>query len=108
SSAPISGSSDAPERSMPGNVVSIASRRAHHLGCYLAMPAAEGPMPGVVLASAIHGVDADLRAMADEFANRGFIAAVPDLFALSRRPDASQDARSRVEQLRVGEADMAD
>jgi len=93
---------------MPGNVVSIASRRGGYLGCYLATPAAEGPVPGVVLASAVHGVDADLRAMADEFAERGFIAAAPDLFARSRRPDASQDARSRVEQLRVGEADMAD
>jgi len=92
---------------MPGHVVSIASSRGRYLGCYLAMPAAEAPVPGVVLASAIRGVDADVIALADEFASRGFIAAAPDLFASSRPPDASQDARSRIEQLRAGEADMA-
>lgn len=93
---------------MPGRVVSIASGRGGRLGCYLAMPAAHIPVPGVVLASAVHGVDADVIALADEFASRGFIAAAPDLFASSRAPDRSQGARSRIGQLRAGEADMAD
>jgi carboxymethylenebutenolidase len=33
-----------------------------------------------VLASAVHGVDSDIVAIADEFASHGFIAAAPDLF----------------------------
>ncbi len=37
-------------------------------------------MPAIVLTSAVHGVDADIRAIADEFAANGVIAAAPDLF----------------------------
>ena len=47
--------------------------------CYLAMPQAGGETAAVVLASAVHGVDKDIRDLADEFAGHGFIAAAPDL-----------------------------
>ena len=39
-------------------------------------------VPAVVLASAIHGVDNDLRGIADEFASHGYIAAAPGFTAL--------------------------
>ena len=68
-----------------------------------------------MLASAIHGPDADVRAIADEFAARGFIAAAPDLFWRSvpgplPREDkrAAERAQPRLEKIKAGEADMAD
>jgi carboxymethylenebutenolidase len=68
-----------------------------------------------VLASTVRGVDADLRAIADEFATLGFIAAAPDLFWRSLSGPHSHDARrvaqhvpSRLEQIKAGEGDMAD
>jgi carboxymethylenebutenolidase len=78
-------------------------------------PDATGKVPAIVLASAIHGVDADLRALADEFASHGYIAAAPDLFWRTvPGPLARDDKRSgprgqpRLEVIRKGEADMAD
>jgi len=43
-------------------------------------PDVAGKVPAIVLASAVHGVDKDIRAIADEFAANGYIAAAPDLF----------------------------
>jgi carboxymethylenebutenolidase len=69
----------------------------------------------VVLASAVHGVDADIRDIADEFAALGYIAAAPDLFWRSlpgplTRDDKRSAERSqpRLEKIKAGEADMAD
>ena len=83
--------------------------------CYLATPDAAGRVPAIVLASAIHGVDGNLRAIADEFAAHGYIAAAPDLFWRSvPGPLARDDERTtgrgqpRPEKIRAGEADMVD
>jgi carboxymethylenebutenolidase len=69
----------------------------------------------VVLASAVHGVNGDLRAIADEFADHGYIAAAPDLFWRTipgplGRDDERTKVRSqpRLEKIRTGEADLAD
>jgi len=69
----------------------------------------------VVLASAIHGVDGDIRAIADEFASQGYIAAAPDLFwrsvpgPLARDDDRTKPrGQPRLEKIRDGESDMAD
>ena len=83
--------------------------------CYLSIPGGTAKVPAVVLASAIHGVDADIRAIADEFAAEGYIAAAPDLFSRSAAPGplARDDPRTtprgqpRLEKIRAGEADMA-
>jgi carboxymethylenebutenolidase len=68
-----------------------------------------------VLASAIHGVDTDMIAIADELAAYGGIVAVPDLFWRSMAgplprndPRAAQRAQPRLEQIKVGEDDMID
>ena len=60
--------------------IKIRSVEGKDFDCYVVTPDGAGKAPAVVLASAIHGVDADLRAIADEFAAKGFIAAAPDLF----------------------------
>jgi len=93
----------------------LAGRGGGEFDCYLALPEGAAKVPAVVLASAIHGVDADMRAIADEFAARGFIAAAPDLFWRSvPGPLARGDERTtgrgqpRAEKIKAGEADMAD
>lgn len=100
---------------MPVETIKIASRDGGAFDCYLALPAADGPVPAIVLASAVHGVDNDLRAIADEFAGQGYIAAAPDLFwrtipgPLPRSDSrASERSQPRLERIKAGEADLAD
>ena len=83
--------------------------------CYWAAPKGEGEVPGIVLCSAVHGVDKDLKGIADEFAARGFLAAAPDLFwrsvpgPIARGDDrASKRAQPRLEKIRDGEADLSE
>jgi carboxymethylenebutenolidase len=101
---------------MPGETIQIHGRADSDFDCYLAMPKTDGPVPAVVLASAVHGVDKDLRDLADEFASHGFIAAAPDLFwrtipgPLTRADSELTTRRSqpRPEKIKTGEADIAD
>jgi carboxymethylenebutenolidase len=83
--------------------------------CYLALPQARQPVPAIVLASAIHGVDEDLQGIANEFAVHGYLAAAPDLFWRSvPGPLPHDDPRSRprgqprLEKIKAGEQDMVD
>jgi carboxymethylenebutenolidase len=100
---------------MAGKDIRIRASGGGEFGCYLALPATGAKVPAVVLASAIHGVDGDIRAIADEFAAHGYIAAAPDLFWRSvPGPLARDDPRTtprgqpRLDKIRSGEADMAD
>ncbi|MDA0226096.1 MAG: dienelactone hydrolase family protein [Proteobacteria bacterium] len=96
-------------------IIRIRSSTGPEFDCYVALPEGNAKAPAVVLASAIHGVDSDIRAIADEFAAKGFIAAAPDLFWRSvPGPLARDDARlvprgqPRLEKIKAGEADLAD
>jgi len=103
---------------MPGKTIKIRSSNGGEFDCYLALPAtgtAEAKVPAIVLASAVHGVDKDIRDLADEFAGHGYIAAAPDLFWRSVPgplphidPRASERSQPRLEKIKAGEADMAD
>ena len=100
---------------MLGRTINIGSKDGGKVDCYLVTPETDDPLPAIVLASAIHGVDVDIRAIADEFAAHGFIAAAPDLFwrsipgPLSHDDDrAAQRSQPRLEKIKAGEADMAD
>ncbi len=97
------------------DTITIRSRDGGKFSCYLAMPSADGKVPAIVLASAVHGVDDDIRAIADELASHGCIVAAPDLFwrsipgPLSRDdPRAAARSQPRLERIRAGEADRAD
>ena len=90
---------------MPGKAIKIRSRDGGEFDCYLVTPETDDPVPAIVLASAVHGVDADIRAIADEFAAHGFVVAAPDLFwrsipgPLSHDDDrATQRSQPRLEQ----------
>jgi carboxymethylenebutenolidase len=83
--------------------------------CYVVAPAGSGKVPAMVLASAIHGVTSELKAIADEFAAAGYLAAAPDLFwrtvpgPLSRDdPRTTPRGQPRLEVIAKGEADMRD
>lgn len=95
--------------------VRIRSSEGPGFDCYLVIPETEHAVPAIVLASAIHGVDEDLRGIADEFASRGYIAAAPDLFwrtvpgPLTRdNPRSRQRGQPRPEKIKRGERDLAD
>ena len=100
---------------MPGKTIKIRSSDRGEFDCYLITPQGEARVPAIVLASAVHGVDADIRDIANDFAGHGFIVAAPDLFWRSvpgplGRDDDRTKARSqpRLEKIREGERDMAD
>src|SRR3954447_5457317 len=57
----------------------------HRARAYLAEPTTAPPWPGVVLLHEIFGVNDDLRAKADRFASRGYLALAPDLLSLGPR-----------------------
>ena len=95
--------------------VRISSSNGGQFDCYVVTPDTSGKVPAIVLASAVHGVDKDIRAIADEFASHGYIAAAPDLFwrsipgPLARDDDRTkQRSQPRHEKIKAGETDMAD
>ena len=100
---------------MAGKDIKVRSSNGGEFDCYVVAPASERKVPAVVLAASIHGADADLRALADEFGSHGYIAAAPDLFWRTvPGPVARDDPRTRergqprLEKIKTGEADMAD
>jgi carboxymethylenebutenolidase len=100
---------------MSGQTVKIRASGGGEFDCYLVVPKADAPVPAMVLASAIHGVDADIRAIADEFAAAGYVVAAPDLFwrtvpgPLPRSDERARErAQPRLERIKTGERDLAD
>jgi carboxymethylenebutenolidase len=100
---------------MSASTVKIPSSSGSAFDCYLALPPSPDKTPAVVLANAIIGVDEDLRAIADEFAAAGYIAAAPDLFwrtvpgpLVHEDPRTRPRGQPRLEKIKTGEADMAD
>jgi len=100
---------------MQGRNVKVRSSEGGEFDCYLVTPHAGAKVPAIVIASAVHGVNADVREIADEFASHGFIAAAPDLFwrtvpgPLSRDDDRTKlRSQPRLEKIKTGEADLAD
>jgi carboxymethylenebutenolidase len=100
---------------MPGKDIKIRSSEGGEFDCYLATPQSERKVPAIVLASAVHGVNKDLRDIADEFASHGYIAAAPDLFwrtvpgPLGRDdPRLRERSQPRLQVIKTGEADLAD
>jgi len=100
---------------MPKRDIRIYSSQGGEFDCYLVTPDTAGKVPAIVLASAVHGVDQDIRAIADEFASRGYLAAAPDLFwrsipgPLSRDDDRTkQRSQPRLEKIKTGETDLVD
>ncbi len=95
--------------------IKIRSVEGKDFDCYVVTPDGSDKAPAIVLASAIHGVDADLRAIADAFAAKGYIAAAPDLFwrtvpgPLARGDERlTPRGKPRLPVIKSGEKDMTD
>jgi carboxymethylenebutenolidase len=100
---------------MQSRNIKIRSSKGGNFDCYVVTPSPSAKVPAVVLASAVHGVNDDLRAIADEFAVLGYIAAAPDLFwrtipgPLARDDERTkQRSQPRQDKIRTGEADLVD
>ncbi|HUF82839.1 MAG TPA: dienelactone hydrolase family protein [Burkholderiales bacterium] len=64
---------------MQGEWINVASADGGSFTAYLAKPE-KGCGPGILLCQEIFGVNAQMRAVADEYAGAGYAALVPDLF----------------------------
>lgn len=100
---------------MTGQHIKVSSSEGGTFDCYLALPAGSGKAPAVVMIPAVHGVDADIRGIADAFAAAGYIAAAPDLFwrtipgPIPRDdPRAAERSQPRLPVLKSGEHDVTD
>lgn len=100
---------------MAGEHIKVRSSGGGEFDCYLSLPVGGPKAPAVVMAAAVHGVDADIRGIADAFAAAGYIAAAPDLFwrtvpgPLPREDKRSAErSQPRLDVIKTGEADMAD
>ena len=100
---------------MPVQDLRIKATGGGEFDCHLALPAAPGKAPAIVLAAAVHGVDEDIRSIAAEVASMGFIAAAPDLFwrtipgPLPRSDKRTGErAEPRKTVIGAGEADLMD
>ena len=100
---------------MRGKNVRVRSSGGGEFDCYRVTPGARAKVPAIVIASAVHGVNVDVRAIADEFASRGAIAAAPDLFwrsipgPLARDDDRTKErSQPRLAKIKAGEDDLAD
>ena len=82
---------NAPQASTQGHWLPIEAGEGERFDAYLAIPAC-GDGPGLLLCQEIFGVTADMRRMADLFAEEGYVVVVPDLFwRLSPRVELSHD-----------------
>ena len=95
--------------------IKIRSVEGKDFDCYVVTPDGAGKMPGIVLAAAVHGVDEDIRGIADAFGAAGYICAAPDLFWRTvpgplGRDDGRTKTRSqpRLPVIKTGEKDMVD
>jgi carboxymethylenebutenolidase len=64
---------------MPSSYTTVRADDGRSFAAYVAIPAV-GSGPGLVLCQDIFGVDAQMRALADRFAEEGYVVFLPDLF----------------------------
>ncbi len=101
---------------MAGKDIKIRSSEGGDFDCYAALPESTDAVPAIVVASAVMGVDEDIRGLCDAFAAAGYIAYAPDLFWRAATPGpliAGDDrirprAQPREEKIKTGEVDMRD
>jgi carboxymethylenebutenolidase len=65
---------------MSSSSIEYTSRNGEPYGGYLTKPDGDGPFPGILLITAIFGIDNEMKEIADAWAADGFIVSVPDIF----------------------------
>ena len=65
---------------MLGETIEYTTRNEEKFGGYFTKPVGEGPFPGILLITAIFGIDNEMIELADAWAEDGFMVSVPDIF----------------------------
>ena len=65
---------------MPSTDISYTTRDGENFTGYLSEPNGDGKAPGILLITAIFGIDTEMQELADAWAADGFIVSVPDIF----------------------------
>lgn len=65
---------------MPGRDIKYTTRDGETFDGYVVEPAGDGKVPGLLLITAIFGVDEEMRTLSDAWANDGFVVSAPDIF----------------------------
>ncbi len=65
---------------MPGANITYTTRDNENFTGYFASPASDAQAPGIVLITAIWGIDDEMKALSDAWAKDGFLVSVPDIF----------------------------
>ena len=65
---------------MPGRDITYTTRDGENFTGYMAEPEGGGKVPGIVLITAIFGIDDEMKELTDAWAEDGFIVSVPDIF----------------------------
>ncbi len=68
------------EEDMPGKNITNTTRNNETYDGYLAEPAGDGKAPGLLLITAIFGIDDEMKELSDAWAADGFVVSVPDIF----------------------------
>lgn len=65
---------------MPGRDIAYTTRDNETFTGYLTEPDGDGKAPGILLITAIFGIDDEMKELADAWAADGFVVSVPDIF----------------------------
>lgn len=65
---------------MPGGFISYTTRDNETFDGYMAAPDHDGQAPGLLLLTAIFGVDEEMQMLSDAWAKDGFLVSTPDIF----------------------------
>ena len=65
---------------MTGTDITYTTRAGEKFSGYLATPMTEAQAPGILLITAIFGIDDEMKELADAWAADGFMVSVPDIF----------------------------
>ncbi len=65
---------------MPSTDITYTTRNNETFDGYLASPSGDQPAPSILLITAIFGIDDEMKALSDAYANDGFLVSVPDIF----------------------------
>jgi carboxymethylenebutenolidase len=84
---------------MSGSDVRFTTRDGETFDGYLTGPDDGVPAPGILLVTAVFGVDQEMRELADAWAADGFLVSVPDIFwrqIPGYHPAVAKESRERV------------
>lgn len=65
---------------MPSSDITYTTRNNETFDGYLTKPDGDGKSPGILLITAIFGIDDEMKELSDAWANDGFVVSVPDIF----------------------------